>query len=225
MYCAWRGRLCEPIDLLARILESLPLVLILRSLSIKSFAIKTCHSPTQLYKKPSPSLLLFPLTHITLAFLTLHRREKMDSGGSKRTCFIEEDDGLASVADMEAGFSGNHSQNNNNNNNYALFSRPLSYARSSLKNLSTSSPSSVCFSPRSGGARFYDARFEEQLPHFLDACFLCKKPLGNRDIYMYRSGVVFNIFISANKGVIFFRFNINRLDPRSQLAVEVQIFD
>lgn len=148
----------------------------------------------------------------------------MDSGGSKRTCFIEEDDGLASVADMEAGFSGNHSQNNNNNNNYALFSRPLSYARSSLKNLSTSSPSSVCFSPRSGGARFYDARFEEQLPHFLDACFLCKKPLGNRDIYMYRSGVVFNLFISANKGVIFFRFNINRLDPRSQLAVEVPIF-
>lgn len=112
----------------------------------------------------------------------------MDSVVPKRTCFIEEDDGLASVADMEAGFSGNHSQNNNN---YVLFSRPLSYARSSLKNLSPSSPSSVCFSPRSGGARFYDARFEEQQPHFLDACFLCKKPLGNRDIYMYRGDMPF----------------------------------
>ncbi|XVF13516.1 hypothetical protein REPUB_Repub08aG0214700 [Reevesia pubescens] len=74
----------------------------------------------------------------------------MDSSGlsSKRPCFIEEDNGLASLADMEAGYSA---------------------------------------------ARLYDARFEDnQQRHFLDACFLCKKPLGgNRDIFMYRGDTPF----------------------------------
>ncbi|OIW20161.1 hypothetical protein TanjilG_02963 [Lupinus angustifolius] len=46
-------------------------------------------------------------------------------------------------------------------------------------------------SPRSG-RRFYDARFEDHQPHFLQACFLCKKPLGdNSDIFMYRGDTPF----------------------------------
>ncbi|POO03122.1 Zf-FLZ domain containing protein [Trema orientale] len=104
----------------------------------------------------------------------------MDSS-SRRPCFIEEDDGLASLADMEAGFSGNH---------HPFYSRPLCYSRkSSFRSLSMSSSTSS-FSPRSG--RFYDARFEEHQPHFLEACFLCKKPLGdNRDIFMYRGDTPF----------------------------------
>ena len=105
----------------------------------------------------------------------------MDSSGpSRRPYFIEEDDGLASLADMEAGYSGSHYQTHSQN---GFFSRSICYSRrSSLRNLSSSSVSS---SPRS--ARFYDARFEDHQPHFLDACFLCKKPLGgNRDIFMYR---------------------------------------
>lgn len=112
----------------------------------------------------------------------------MDTVVSRRPCFIEEDDGLASLADMEAGFSGNHHLNN-----YTFFSRPLSYARkSSFLNLSSSS-STACFSPRSG-PRFYDARYEEHQPYFLEACSLCKKLLGNRDIYMYRSVIVLRSF-------------------------------
>ncbi|PON47148.1 Zf-FLZ domain containing protein [Parasponia andersonii] len=106
----------------------------------------------------------------------------MDSiTSSRRPCFIEEDDGLASLADMEAGFSGNH---------HPFYSRPLCYSRkSSFRSLSMSSSTSS-FSPRSG--RFYDARFEEHQPHFLEACFLCKKPLGdNRDIFMYRGDTPF----------------------------------
>ncbi|XP_022718246.1 uncharacterized protein LOC111276733 [Durio zibethinus] len=103
---------------------------------------------------------------------------------SRRPCFIE-DDGLASLADKEAGYSGSHYQSHNQN---GFFSRPLCYSRrSSLRNLSSYSVSS---SPRS--ARFYDARFEDHQPHFLDACFLCKKPLGgNRDIFMYRGDTPF----------------------------------
>lgn len=106
----------------------------------------------------------------------------MDSAKpTRRHCFIEEDDGLASLADMEAGFSGN--------SNYPLVSRPLYYntiqRRSSLRSLSSPSSGFVS-SPRSANStlRFYE---EPHHPHFLEACFLCKKPLGgNRDIFMYR---------------------------------------
>ncbi|KAF2308708.1 hypothetical protein GH714_013635 [Hevea brasiliensis] len=102
------------------------------------------------------------------------------SSGSRRPCFIEEDDGLASIAGMEAGFSGNHQHH------HPFFSRSLCYGRrGSLRNLSSS-----ISSPRS--ARFYDARFEDHQPHFLEACYLCKKPLGNnRDIFMYRGDTPF----------------------------------
>ncbi|CAK7356234.1 unnamed protein product [Dovyalis caffra] len=101
----------------------------------------------------------------------------MEFSSSRRPCFIEEDDGLASLADMEAGFSGNHRP---------FFSRSLCYARrGSFKNLS-----SLVSSPRS--ARFCDSRYEDHQPHFLEACFLCKKPLGdNRDIFMYRGDTPF----------------------------------
>lgn len=107
----------------------------------------------------------------------------MDS--SKRPCFLAEDDGLASLADMEAGYSGYNNHNHNHHHHHhqhGFVSRTMGYAasfnRTSLRSLSVSSP-------RSG--RFYDARFEDQQPHFLDACFLCKKPLANdMDIFMYR---------------------------------------
>ncbi|MCE0482149.1 hypothetical protein HAX54_040596 [Datura stramonium] len=139
----------------------------------------------------------------------------MDSPPStrRRPCFIEEDDGLVSLAEKtEVGFSGNnnHNQNNNNNNNknfnqYPLISRPLYYTvssrrRNSLRNLSSfsssssSSSSSSLLSPRSvvTAARHYDARLEEPQQHFLDACFLCKKRIGdNSDIFMYRGDTPF----------------------------------
>lgn len=102
----------------------------------------------------------------------------MDSATVRRPCFIEEDDGLASLADMEAGVSGKQCN--------SLVSRPLCSARSGFRNVSAYSVQS----PRS--SRFYDARFEDQQPHFLESCFLCKKPLGNnRDIFMYRGDAPF----------------------------------
>ncbi|WCJ20747.1 hypothetical protein M5689_002961 [Euphorbia peplus] len=103
--------------------------------------------------------------------------ESVSVSGSRRACFIEEDDGLASLAGMEAGFSGNHI-------NHPFLSRSR---KGSFRNLSLSSPRS---------ARFYDARFEDHhhhhLPHFLESCFLCKKQLGdNKDIFMYRGDTPF----------------------------------
>ncbi|PHT32662.1 hypothetical protein CQW23_28999 [Capsicum baccatum] len=76
---------------------------------------------------------------------------------------------------------------------------PLYYTalqkKRSLRNLSSiSSSSSSMSSPRfSGGRKYYDStRFEEQQPHFLEACFRCNKPLGfNRDIFMYRGDTPF----------------------------------
>ncbi|XP_038903293.1 FCS-Like Zinc finger 2-like [Benincasa hispida] len=36
------------------------------------------------------------------------------------------------------------------------------------------------------------SRFEDPPPHFLDSCFLCRKPLGNNiDIFMYRGDTPF----------------------------------
>ncbi|KAG5228775.1 FCS-LIKE ZINC FINGER 1-RELATED [Salix viminalis] len=101
----------------------------------------------------------------------------MELSSSRRPCFIEEDDGLASLADMEAGFSGSQ---------HPFFSRSLCYARrGSFRSLS-----SLVSSPRS--ARYCDSRYEDHQPHFLEACFLCKKPLGdNRDIFMYRGDTPF----------------------------------
>nr|GMD82299.1 FCS-Like Zinc finger 2-like [Ipomoea batatas] len=100
----------------------------------------------------------------------------------RKHCFMEEDDGLASIVpDMEAAFPANH------NNNSNLISRPLylQRRRSSFINLSSSSSPS----PRYGGGRFEEA--VPPHPHFLDSCFLCRKPLGNRDIFMYRGDTPF----------------------------------
>jgi len=100
----------------------------------------------------------------------------MDSSCLRRPCFVE-NDGLASIAaDVEAG-----------NHQHPFFSRSICYAkRGSFRNLS----SLVSSSPRSG--RFCDGRYEDNQPHFLESCFLCKKPLAdNRDIFMYRGDTPF----------------------------------
>uniref|UniRef100_A0A803LUA6 FLZ-type domain-containing protein n=1 Tax=Chenopodium quinoa TaxID=63459 RepID=A0A803LUA6_CHEQI len=100
----------------------------------------------------------------------------MESSSStmRRPCFRAEDDGLASIA----GFSAFLCYNGGNGAGIMM------KRRNSLRNI-TSLSSSPVSSPRSG--RLFDARFEElHSPHFLESCFLCKKPLGgNRDIFMY----------------------------------------
>lgn len=116
---------------------------------------------------------------------------------SRKPYFIEEeeeedDDTLASsLSEMEAGFSGNNINHGNNLN--GVVSSRFSYAR--LNSIRNTYPQSYYYynqysvsSPRSVvSGRFHDFRFDNQQPHFLDSCFLCKKPLGdNRDIYMYR---------------------------------------
>ncbi|KAG8503231.1 hypothetical protein CXB51_001052 [Gossypium anomalum] len=61
-------------------------------------------------------------------------------GPSRRPCFIKEDDGLASIVDMDVGYSGSHYQTVNQN---GFLSRPLCYSRKScLRNLSSFSSSS-----------------------------------------------------------------------------------
>ncbi|KAK4728384.1 hypothetical protein R3W88_021372 [Solanum pinnatisectum] len=115
----------------------------------------------------------------------------------RRPCFIEEDDGLVSLAETQPEFSGNSNQNHNNNTNsnknLNLIYRPLYYTRrNSMKNLSSSSSSLL--SPRSviSAGKYCDGRFDEPHHYFLDACFLCKKRIGdNSDIFMYRGDTPF----------------------------------
>ncbi|XP_057519419.1 FCS-Like Zinc finger 2-like [Amaranthus tricolor] len=108
----------------------------------------------------------------------------------RRPCYREEDDGLASIA----GFSGtiNHGYPlvKHQNPSFLCYSNVsgggsiMMRRRNSLRNISSLSPVS---SPRS--ARFFE---EIHSPHFLESCFLCKKPLGgNRDIFMYRGDTPF----------------------------------
>ncbi|XP_042486669.1 FCS-Like Zinc finger 3-like [Macadamia integrifolia] len=102
-------------------------------------------------------------------------------GTARRPTFIEEDDGLASLADMEAGFSGNHHL-------------PLLMKSSCLSASIRRGSYRVLSSPTMRSPRFYESnRFEEyHQPHFLEACYLCRKPLGdNRDIFMYRGDTPF----------------------------------
>ncbi|KAF3619094.1 hypothetical protein FXO38_33074 [Capsicum annuum] len=103
----------------------------------------------------------------------------MDSATTRRwPCFLEKNDGLASIAEM-----GNHYHHMNHN---SLISR-----RNSFKNLYSSSSSSRSSPRLSSGTRLYHTRFEQQV-HFLESCFLCNKPLGhNRDIFMYRGDTPF----------------------------------
>ncbi|KAF7816079.1 FCS-Like Zinc finger 2-like [Senna tora] len=109
-------------------------------------------------------------------------------GSTKRPYFLAEDDGLASVVDMEVGISGYNNSNSNNHSphyyQHGFVSRSMGYAYATSFNRG-SFRNHLVSSPRSG--RFYDPRFEEPQPHFLHACFLCKNQLGeNSDIYMYR---------------------------------------
>ncbi|XP_022155517.1 uncharacterized protein LOC111022644 [Momordica charantia] len=85
----------------------------------------------------------------------------MDSSKpSRRPCFLQEDDGLASFADMDPAVSA-----------HRFFSRPRSFRRL---------PSAAAATP------------EDPHPHFLDSCFLCRKPLAdNADIFMYRGDTPF----------------------------------
>jgi len=91
---------------------------------------------------------------------------------SIKPCYLEQDHGLASLKDIDvASYRGN---------NFVTKSMiTMGYANNtSFKILYVSSP-------RSG--RFYDTRFEDHQPHFLEACSLCNKPLSdNKDIFMYR---------------------------------------
>ncbi|XP_076932492.1 FCS-Like Zinc finger 2-like [Bidens hawaiensis] len=77
---------------------------------------------------------------------------------SATTTRRQENNGFASISDIETGFL-------------------------------SSSSSRALYSPRRARS---GRRFEEPQPHFLDACFLCKKQLGhNRDIFMYRGDTPF----------------------------------
>ncbi|KAJ4951631.1 hypothetical protein NE237_028463 [Protea cynaroides] len=102
---------------------------------------------------------------------------------SRRPTFIEEDDGLASLVDMEAGFSGNHHHH-----------QPLLMKSSYFSALRRRGSYRALSSTATRSPRFYEnSRFEEHhQPHFLESCFLCKRPLGdNRDIFMYRGDTPF----------------------------------
>ncbi|CAL0312269.1 unnamed protein product [Lupinus luteus] len=88
-----------------------------------------------------------------------------------RPCYKAKDHGLAFLTKKDFGHC---------TNNFVSRIITLGYGATSFVS-----------SPRSG-TRFYDARFEEQQPHFLQACFLCKKSLGeNSDIFMYRGDTPF----------------------------------
>ncbi|KAK4769754.1 hypothetical protein SAY87_030286 [Trapa incisa] len=93
----------------------------------------------------------------------------MEVSVARRSCFAVEDDGLASLAETDAGFSGKVC---NSHNHSPVF-----------RNIRVVSSSPI--SPR------YEDRHRQQ-PHFLESCFLCKRSLGiNRDIFMYRGDTAF----------------------------------
>jgi hypothetical protein len=108
---------------------------------------------------------------------------------TRKPYFIEEeeDDGMASLAEMEAGVSSPSYYNNMTKMNHF---HPQSYY---YNQYSISSPRSVVVSPKSHDFRFDNSFYYGQpLAHFLDSCSLCKKRLGdNRDIYMYRGDTPF----------------------------------
>ncbi|GAA0147804.1 hypothetical protein LIER_07417 [Lithospermum erythrorhizon] len=97
-----------------------------------------------------------------------------------RLCFIDEDDGLASIAATKTSFS--------RDNNKPLISIPINFngfqkKSSSLRNLASSEIAN--------GRFFHEEQHEQPPTHFLDSCFLCKKTLGHRDIFMYRGDTPF----------------------------------
>ncbi|XP_023758908.1 FCS-Like Zinc finger 2 [Lactuca sativa] len=103
----------------------------------------------------------------------------MDSTTITKQCLLQQNEGLASITAAERGFSSSPSENHRHDRG-PLYS-PATTSFRSLYSFSFS---------RSG--TFLNRRFQEQQPHFLDACFLCKKQLGcNRDIFMYRGDTPF----------------------------------
>ncbi|KAI4371477.1 hypothetical protein MLD38_019708 [Melastoma candidum] len=114
----------------------------------------------------------------------------MDSVAVRRHCYSHEDDGLASLADMEAG--NNFTNININNKLYChsiCHSTQICSPRGGFRSRPYGSPIS---------GRFHDARWPEEeeeerrQPHFLEACFRCRKQLGNnRDIFMYGGDTAF----------------------------------
>lgn len=108
---------------------------------------------------------------------------------TRKPYFIEEeDDGLVSLAEMEAGVSSPSSPCYTNLNQY----HPQSYYYN-YHQYSVSSPRSVVVSGKFHDFRFDNSCFGQQsVPHFLDSCFLCRKRLGhNKDIFMYRGDTPF----------------------------------
>ncbi|ESQ55654.1 hypothetical protein EUTSA_v10026417mg [Eutrema salsugineum] len=106
---------------------------------------------------------------------------------TRKPYFIEEeDDGLASLAEMEAGVSSPcYYKNMTKMNQY----HPQSYY---YHKYSVSSPRSVVVPGKFHDFRLDNSCYGQSLPHFLDSCFLCKKRLGNnRDIFMYRGDTPF----------------------------------
>ncbi|KAG2244928.1 hypothetical protein Bca52824_093198 [Brassica carinata] len=108
---------------------------------------------------------------------------------TRKPYFIEEeDDGLVSLAEMEAGVSS-PSSCYRKMNQYHPQSHYYNYHQYSV-----SSPTSVVVSGKYHEFRFDNSCFGQQssVPHFLDSCFLCNKRLGhNKDIFMYRGDTPF----------------------------------
>ncbi|CAI9274672.1 unnamed protein product [Lactuca saligna] len=103
----------------------------------------------------------------------------MDSATITKQCLLQHNEGLASITAVERGFSSSPSENHRHDR------RPI------YSPTTTSFRSLYSFSFSRSGT-FLNGIFQEQQPHFLDACFLCKKPLGcNRDIFMYRGDTPF----------------------------------
>ncbi|KAE9596743.1 hypothetical protein Lal_00007671 [Lupinus albus] len=95
------------------------------------------------------------------------------AGYSKRHCLLKDDDGLVSLADTDVGYFCHYPYHYQ----HGFMSTALGYIY-------------PIYSPTS--STFYDSRFEHHIPHFLQACFLCKNPLrNNTDIFMYKGDTPF----------------------------------
>ncbi|GAA0142358.1 hypothetical protein LIER_03275 [Lithospermum erythrorhizon] len=101
------------------------------------------------------------------------------SSSLTKLCFIEEDDGLASLSETKTNFPSN-------NNNKPLIYRPVYYNGFQRRSTSLRNLASIA-----NGIFFHEEQLEQAPTHFLDSCFLCKKTLGDRDIFMYRGDIPF----------------------------------